>query len=76
MVVTDSLQSAAGLLTYFVVMGESGFMPYTLIGLSTDWNDPSIAVQDSFGQDWVRAWAGVCALVTLLSFVNTGLCPT
>ena len=49
-----ALQSAAGFLTYFVVMGESGFMPSTLLGLSKAWNDPTANVQDSFGQDWVR----------------------
>ena len=47
------LQSAAGFLTYFVVMGENGFMPYSLIGLSRKWNDKSATVQDSYGQDWV-----------------------
>ncbi|KAL5500322.1 hypothetical protein EMCRGX_G011866 [Ephydatia muelleri] len=46
------IESAAGFLTYFVVMGESGFMPSTLLGLSVAWNDPTANVQDSFGQDW------------------------
>eukprot|EP00731_Ephydatia_muelleri_P006437 Em0003g685a len=45
-------ESAAGFMSYFVVMGENGFLPYTLIGLRKNWEDPNAIVTDSYGQDW------------------------
>ena len=53
-------QSAAGFLSYFVVMGENGFLPYTLIGLRERWEDPTAIVTDSYGQDWVRICWSLC----------------
>lgn len=47
------LQAVAGFFGYFVVMGQSGFLPSTLIGLRTSWDNPAVMVQDSYGQDWV-----------------------
>ena len=47
------VQAAGGFLSYFVVMGECGFLPYTLIGLRSDWDSSTTIVQDSYGQDWV-----------------------
>ena len=51
-------QAAGGFLSYFVVMGESGFLPYTLIGLRSSWDNPKTVVQDSYGLDWVREGEG------------------
>lgn len=48
------IQAIAGFFTYFVVMGENGFLPYTLIGLRGDWDNPNVYVEDSYGQEWVR----------------------
>jgi hypothetical protein len=45
----------AGLFTYFVIMGENGFLPLTLLGIRKYWENPSIFVQDSYGQDWVSS---------------------
>ncbi|KAL5500324.1 hypothetical protein EMCRGX_G011868 [Ephydatia muelleri] len=46
------LEAVAGFFGYFVVMGQSGFLPSTLIGLRTSWDNPAVMVQDSYGQDW------------------------
>ena len=52
-------------MSYFVVMGENGFLPYTLIGLRSNWEDPNAIVTDSYGQDWVRIYRSFCrALLT------------
>ena len=48
-----SPQSAAGFFSYFVVMGENGFLPSTLIGLRAQWDSENKYVVDSYGQDWV-----------------------
>ena len=48
------MQALAGFLIYFVIMGENGFLPWTLLGLRSDWDDSSsLYVTDSFGQEWV-----------------------
>ena len=41
-------------LMYFVIMGENRFLPWTLLGLRTGWNDSSGYITDSFGQEWIR----------------------
>jgi sodium/potassium-transporting ATPase subunit alpha len=47
------IQASAGFFTYFVIMGENGFLPGYLIGLRGDWdNDKDNAVKDSYGQEW------------------------
>ena len=38
---------------YFVIMGENGFLPSSLVGLRKDWDDPHAFVEDSYGQEWV-----------------------
>ena len=53
------MQALAGFFTYFVIMGENGFLPWTLFGLRSQWDDRSVYVTDSFGQDWV------CNIVTV-----------
>lgn len=47
------LQAAAGFFSYFVIMGENGFMPLSLFGLRRDWDDRNAYVEDSYGQEWV-----------------------
>lgn len=47
------MQALAGFFTYFVIMGENGFLPLTLLGLREMWDDRSVYVTDSFGQEWV-----------------------
>ena len=47
------LQAAAGFFSYFVIMGENGFLPLTLLGISGDWNNREAIVEDSYGQEWV-----------------------
>ena len=46
-------QALAGFFMYFVIMGENGFLPFTLLGLRKDWDDPHAFVEDSYGQEWV-----------------------
>ena len=47
------IQALAGFFTYFVIMGENGFLPLTLLGLRSDWDNRDLHVTDSYGQDWV-----------------------
>ena len=47
------IQALAGFFIYFVIMGENGFLPWTLLGLRSAWDDSSVHVTDSFGQEWV-----------------------
>ena len=47
------IQALAGFFTYFVIMGENGFLPLTLLGLRSDWDSKDLHVTDSYGQDWV-----------------------
>ena len=47
------MQALAGFFTYFVIMGENGFLPLTLLGLREMWDERSVYVTDSFGQEWV-----------------------
>ena len=49
------VQALAGFFTYFVIMGENGFLPSTLLGLREDWDDKSAFVEDSYGQEWVSS---------------------
>lgn len=47
------IQATAGFFTYFVIMGENGFIPYFLFGLRKSWDDRSINdLQDYYGQEW------------------------
>lgn len=49
------IQAAAGFFTYFVVMGESGFLPQDLIFLREKWDSKGMNdLPDSYGQEWVR----------------------
>ena len=48
------LQALAGFFSYFVIMGENGFLPLTLLGLRKDWDNYHVFVEDSYGQEWVR----------------------
>ena len=47
------VQAMAGLFTYFVIMGENGFLPLRLLGIRREWENSDLFVEDSYGQDWV-----------------------
>lgn len=47
------MQAIAGFFTYFVIMGENGFLPLKLFGLRDDWDNRNAFVRDSYGQEWV-----------------------
>jgi sodium/potassium-transporting ATPase subunit alpha len=46
------MQALAGFFTYFVIMGENGFLPWSLINLRSQWDTPTAFVTDSYGQEW------------------------
>ncbi|KAL1023655.1 hypothetical protein UPYG_G00044130 [Umbra pygmaea] len=47
------MQSACGFFTYFVVMGENGFHPLSLLGVRLDWENKYLNdMEDSYGQQW------------------------
>ena len=49
------IQAAAGLMTYFVIMAENGFLPSRLFGLRKSWESKYINnLQDSYDREWVR----------------------
>ena len=58
-------QALAGFFTYFVIMGENGFLPTSLLGLRKDWDDRHVFVEDSYGQEWVSAWDRVCSYLCM-----------
>ncbi|CAO2638421.1 Sodium/potassium-transporting ATPase subunit alpha-4 [Lemmus lemmus] len=47
------IQALAGFFTYFVILAESGFKPWDLLGIRLYWDDASVNdLEDSFGQQW------------------------
>ncbi|XP_066508073.1 sodium/potassium-transporting ATPase subunit alpha-2 isoform X2 [Hoplias malabaricus] len=47
------IQALAGFFTYFVILAENGFLPYTLLGIRLEWDDRNVNdVEDSYGQQW------------------------
>ncbi|RWS08421.1 sodium/potassium-transporting ATPase subunit alpha-like protein [Dinothrombium tinctorium] len=47
------IQAAAGFYSYFVIMGENGFLPHYLKGLRRDWDSRAVNdLTDSYGQEW------------------------
>ena len=50
-------QAIAGFFTYFVIMGENGFLPSRLFGLRAEWDDKDVIdLEDSYGQQWVSTY--------------------
>lgn len=53
---TGIIQSVGAFLTYFTVLAEQGFLPYTVLGLRVPWeNANNQDQQDSYGQEWVSS---------------------
>ena len=48
------MQALAGFFTYFVIMGQNGFLPQDLLFIRKMWDDSDVLVTDSYGQEWVR----------------------
>merc|ERR550534_3626762 len=47
------IQASAGFFTYFVIMGENGFLPHKLFGLRKSWDARHVNdLEDSYGQEW------------------------
>ncbi|CDW54807.1 Na+:K+ ATPase alpha subunit protein [Trichuris trichiura] len=50
------MQASAGFFTYFVIMGDNGFMPERLLGLRDEWDSRAVNdLTDSYGQQWTYA---------------------
>merc|ERR1719187_667754 len=50
------IQAISGFFTYFVIMGENGFLPLRLIGIRSDWDSQAVNdLEDSYGQEWTYA---------------------
>lgn len=48
------MQAASGFFSYFVIMGENGFLPKRLVGLREQWDSKAVNdLEDSYGQQWV-----------------------
>lgn len=53
LVIPYVFQAIAGFFTYFVIMGENGFLPGKLINLRAQWDDKmNNDVEDSYGSEW------------------------
>lgn len=49
------IQALGGFFTYFVIMAENGFLPWTLVGIRINWDDRQVNdLEDAYGQQWVR----------------------
>merc|ERR1712066_629769 len=47
------LQALSGLIVYFVILMENGFLPSRLYGIRKEWDDRgNNALEDSYGQEW------------------------
>ncbi|XP_067129299.1 sodium/potassium-transporting ATPase subunit alpha-like isoform X2 [Centruroides vittatus] len=47
------IQGAAGFFSYFVIMGENGFLPDHLLGIRKDWDSKAVNdLKDSYNQEW------------------------
>ncbi|KAI4885454.1 hypothetical protein NFI96_014402 [Prochilodus magdalenae] len=47
------IQALAGFFTYFVILAENGFLPYSLLGIRLEWDDRSANdLEDTYGQQW------------------------
>ena len=66
------VQAMGGMFTYFVIMGENGFLPLTLLGIRKDWENPDLFVEDSYGQDWVSL--GGCEEMTCTHYSMANAC--
>jgi len=50
------IQALGGFFTYFVILAENGFLPYTLLGIRLDWDDRVVNdLEDTYGQQWVNS---------------------
>lgn len=53
------IQALAGFFTYFVIMAENGFLPWTLLGIRVNWDHRDVNdLEDGYGQQWVRSMLG------------------
>lgn len=51
-------EAAAALLSYNVILAQSGFLPRHIFGLRLSWDSRAVNdLVDSFGQEWVRSLA-------------------
>ncbi|XP_078512743.1 sodium/potassium-transporting ATPase subunit alpha-1-like [Lissotriton helveticus] len=47
------IQALGGFFTYFVILSENGFLPWTLLGIRVKWDDRWVNdVEDTYGQQW------------------------
>lgn len=46
------IQMMAAFTGYFTVMAQHGFLPLTLVGIRTSWENHAVIVTDSYGQEW------------------------
>uniref|UniRef100_A0AC35U2K9 Sodium/potassium-transporting ATPase subunit alpha n=1 Tax=Rhabditophanes sp. KR3021 TaxID=114890 RepID=A0AC35U2K9_9BILA len=47
------IQAAAGYFSYFWIMADNGFLPWTLLNIREQWDSRAINnVRDSYGQEW------------------------
>lgn len=50
------MQALGAFITYFTVYAQHGFLPSTILNLRVEWeNDNVNDLEDSYGQEWVRA---------------------
>lgn len=48
------MQALSGFFTYFVIMGDNGFLPWHLLGFRVQWDAKAVNnLEDSYGQEWV-----------------------
>ncbi|KAJ1112320.1 hypothetical protein NDU88_000588 [Pleurodeles waltl] len=47
------IQALGGFFSYFVILSENGFLPWTLLGIRVNWDDRWVNdVEDTYGQQW------------------------
>lgn len=76
----------AGFFTYFIIMGENGFLPWNLVGLRERWDAEHVQViRDSYGQEWTytqrksleyTAQTGYFVSIVVIQWVVLIVCKT
>jgi sodium/potassium-transporting ATPase subunit alpha len=80
------LESVACYFTFFVMLGQFGFLPLRVIGIRADWENSAINnLKDSYGQEWTYAqrkaleytiYAGYFMSIVVVQVANLILCKT
>uniref|UniRef100_A0A8C6WXF3 Sodium/potassium-transporting ATPase subunit alpha n=1 Tax=Neogobius melanostomus TaxID=47308 RepID=A0A8C6WXF3_9GOBI len=66
------IQAMAGFFTYFVILAENGFLPWSLVGIRIMWDDPNVNdLEDTYGQEWTYEQRKIIEFTCHTSFFSS-----